>query len=669
MEIQDFGEKIGGAKKDLWKERGLSIDDLINMNDAEKNKLVTKDNVWKKPNYQDLVEKGLPVRVVYFIKMIRDATPTKPAITYFDKDPEIIKEKQEGYIQFVTELRNYAMNLSTENQILEFYNDFMSNYVTFINSYSVDISPSAFGCIDQKLLHLIQLKDFRQIDREIKKKQFCYTDDEKVLANFDIFVYDKETVEFDKESNGRTYMKLRNGYSIYFIYPDGELSNPSNWEDNTIFILQGRHIVKNNLESIEAAEKFILENYKEKFNNKPTNTQNRKKRFVPKQLQNVTRNGEDYRNNRDITGEDMMNTFTFKGGEFGNWLSDNDRQQSLNYGYDALLDLSKALSISPTDISLGGKLSIAFGSRGSGNALAHYEPDREVINLTKLKGAGSLAHEWGHALDDIMGKHLGLNGFLTENYRFSDSSSEVIKDIIETMKYKIAAGPEITEKQVKEYEKQVNRITNLINTFFPKEHLTEEQIKRKDSLIQKIIDNAKASSENLALYLSRGNGNKEVDELSDLRKQSVGRVISKDDRIQIIYAQNNVANKKQQIGKPEKVKTDFYKNSIIFDDIYSKTEHGYWQSTIEMFARAFACYVQDRLENRSDYLCGHADLALGFTTNNDNELELIKAFPEGEERKLINEKIDKFINFLKEKNILHDNNLQKADDEFDYDYD
>lgn len=669
MEIQDFGEKIGGAKKDLWKERGLSVDDLINMNDAEKNKLVTKDNVWKKPNYQDLVEKGLPVRVVYFIKMIRDATPTKPAITYFDKDSEIIKEKQEGYIQFVTELRNYAMNLSTENQILEFYNDFMSNYVTFINSYSVDISPSAFGCIDQKLLHLMQLKDFRQIDREIKKKQFCYTDDEKVLANFDIFVYDKETVEFDKESNGRTYMKLRNGYSIYFIYPDGELSNPSNWEDNTIFILQGRHIIKNNLESIEAAEKFILENYKEKFNNKPTNTQNRKKRFVPKQLQNVTRNGEDYRNNRDITGEDMLNTFTFKGGEFGNWLSDNDRQQSLNYGYDALLDLSKALSISPTDISLGGKLSIAFGSRGSGNALAHYEPDREVINLTKLKGAGSLAHEWGHALDDIMGKHLGLNGFLTENYRFSDSSSEVIKDIIETMKYKIAAGPEITEKQVKEYEKQVNRITNLINTFFPKEHLTEEQIKRKDSLIQEIIDNAKESSENLALYLSRGNGNKEVDELSDLRKQSVGRVISKDDRIQIIYAQNNLANKKQQIGKPEKVKTDFYKNSIIFDDIYSKTEHGYWQSTIEMFARAFACYVQDKLENRSDYLCGHADLALGFTTNNDNELELIKAFPEGEERKLINEKIDKFINFLKEKNILHDNNLQKADDEFDYDYD
>ena len=135
--------------------------------------------------------------------------------------------------------------------------------------------------------------------------------------------------------------------------------------------------------------------------------------------------------------------------------------------------------------------------------------------------------------------------------------------------------------------------------------------------------------------------------------------------------QEYIFHNKNQIGKPVRVKTDFYKNSIMFDDIYSKTEHGYWQSTIEMFARAFACYVSDKLNNRSDYLCGHADLALGLIPNKDNELELIKAFPEGEERQLINEKIDKLIQFLKEKNILHDNNkMQDINNnlEFDYDY-
>lgn len=54
------------------------------------------------------------------------------------------------------------------------------------------------------------------------------------------------------------------------------------------------------------------------------------------------------------------------------------------------------------------RLAIAFGSRGKGNALAHYEPSRAVINLTKMKGAGSLAHEFGHALDDMLGQRLGL---------------------------------------------------------------------------------------------------------------------------------------------------------------------------------------------------------------------------------------------------------------------
>ena len=49
---EDFGEKIGGAKKDLWKDRGLYTDDLDGMNEREAEKYVKKDNVWKKPDYQ-----------------------------------------------------------------------------------------------------------------------------------------------------------------------------------------------------------------------------------------------------------------------------------------------------------------------------------------------------------------------------------------------------------------------------------------------------------------------------------------------------------------------------------------------------------------------------------------------------------------------------------------
>ena len=35
----------------------------------------------------------------------------------------------------------------------------------------------------------------------------------------------------------------------------------------------------------------------------------RKRAFIPKQLEHITRIGEDYRKGKNITGEDMMNTF------------------------------------------------------------------------------------------------------------------------------------------------------------------------------------------------------------------------------------------------------------------------------------------------------------------------------------------------------------------------
>ena len=45
LQHEDFGEKIGGAKKDLWKDRGLYVDDLGAMNEREAEKFVKKDNV------------------------------------------------------------------------------------------------------------------------------------------------------------------------------------------------------------------------------------------------------------------------------------------------------------------------------------------------------------------------------------------------------------------------------------------------------------------------------------------------------------------------------------------------------------------------------------------------------------------------------------------------
>ena len=101
----DFGEKIGGAKKDLWQGRGLYADDLAGMNDREADKYVKKDNVWKKPDYQALIDGGLPVDVAYFIKVARDALPTAPQYTRSDDTPEKRLARQKQYVDTVRQVQ------------------------------------------------------------------------------------------------------------------------------------------------------------------------------------------------------------------------------------------------------------------------------------------------------------------------------------------------------------------------------------------------------------------------------------------------------------------------------------------------------------------------------------------------------------------------------------
>jgi hypothetical protein len=118
---------------------------------------------------------------------------------------------------------------------------------------------------------------------------------------------------------------------------------------------------------------------------------------------NRPRTAKDYRQGKDVTSEMFRDTFGFRGVEFGNWVAQGtnqrDRQGMLNQAYDALMDLAGITGIPPKAISLNGELGLGFGSRGSGWAAAHYEPGKIVINLTKTRGAGTLAHEWFHALD------------------------------------------------------------------------------------------------------------------------------------------------------------------------------------------------------------------------------------------------------------------------------
>lgn len=124
----------------------------------------------------------------------------------------------------------------------------------------------------------------------------------------------------------------------------------------------------------------------------------------------------------DSTGrrpEDLIDRFKIRGIEFGNWVPQAERQEIIDMTYDALADLVEIFGMADAFASLGGKLGFAFGSRGTGltGGAAHFEPGKWIIHLTRKTGAGSIAHEFGHALDHYIAyRSFGLKekGLFTE---------------------------------------------------------------------------------------------------------------------------------------------------------------------------------------------------------------------------------------------------------------
>lgn len=101
--------------------------------------------------------------------------------------------------------------------------------------------------------------------------------------------------------------------------------------------------------------------------------------------------------------------------QWGNSVSDEEREHHLKYASEAFKDLADVLDLPESMISFNGRLALAIGARGRARALAHYEPSQKVINLTRKSGVGSLAHEWGHMIDNIHAETNSLGHFTSNS--------------------------------------------------------------------------------------------------------------------------------------------------------------------------------------------------------------------------------------------------------------
>lgn len=543
-EIKDFGEKIGGARKDVWALRGLILDDILKMTSGEKVKYIKRDNIWKKIDEKSLL-KTQPRIYVYWLKQIHSCI--YPDLKYIGSDEAAI----EKYIKGVTSFRDYILGAVNAVEAAKLNEDMLYGKI-FHHSHGVyyELNDEFHGVINgRKLLKLHNKSNnsFSRLKEEMDKKGFGWTKEEFYRHDYEIQYMDGINCRIEKADLKETYLVIRKGYSKFFYsLKDMDLSGVS--IDQYVLLNKQSHSViafdkyKEILEDIiDHIVKLRVESEAKK--SKKSNSRKQKKgKWIPPQLTHLKREGKDHRHGHNVTGDDFMKCFGIRGGEFGNWTNDHDRQVNLNMAFDAFCDMADALNISRRDIGLigleTGALAIAFGARGHSGALAHYEPEREVINLTKMKGAGSLAHEWGHALDDYIGK-------MSEIHRFGKLASMTLVD-------------------------------------------------------QKIPDCFRSVIHALCLNENHGI-------------------------------------------------TKYYSDSNTFGEMFNASGHGYWTSNEELFARAFACYVKDKLSGRNDYLVGHADIGKA-----EHQGKTIYVYPVGEERKRFDQKMDEMIQGLKEIGYLHD---------------
>lgn len=411
-------------------------------------------------------------------------------------------------------------------------------------------------------------------------------------------------------------------------------------------------------------------------------------------LDKVERTGKNYRNGRDISTDEFMNTFGFRGGEFGNWVKPEERRVMLNAAYDSFMDLAEILGIPPKAVSLSGNLSIAFGARGVKGAKAHFEADRAVINLTRMNGAGSLAHEWAHAVDNYFGLQESKKGYERNEkgevkagrIMFSEDRiytrgmrkelSRAFQNIIDALQQKTVTrtmGVEEKQKTFDNLQKSVQRESEALLNKFENGILTyqynrktkqreevrlkatPEQLEKAKELIGKIVNGEGATpvwgtvpgSSNTWGHISP-----ETIALNELYKEVFGRTGFGKDAGRIhnfgYYASRMYPAKeildKAKIGESEtlKVPTDYLKVSKEFD----KTRvQPYFAKNVELFARAFEYFIETKLEEnkvKSDYL--QYDKAPVY-----DAIYGKNPYPAGEERTELNRLFQEFFNEVKVK--------------------
>lgn len=646
--IQDAGEELVHNRRNRIK-TAKGWGDISHLNDALKVNQTVKANVWPKPDYKKLIEDGMDPLVAHMVKQVYDCVAVKPAISSRNVLDDVLLQR---YIGALNRVEKGLMQWSQDREALKQWAESNARYAGAMLGRQIalsDVAKEPKTLVDavfpggwrtykeeliisggNKLLGALQpgYEEIKRATNAIKKGW-----PEKREA--------WEIQGFSVVSGATANVEQLGKESLYFVYVNDKFVRKceSMEEAQAVakeikpFALLGKRGFIDSFESeelaIDAAKARTMRDKKNIIGDKGMRVEAVEREGVIRRME-----GE------DVSSERLVTEFGLKGVNFGNWMKTPaaraEAQLHLNHAFDSLHDLADILGVPPKALSLNGMLGLAIGAQGGGgHAAAHFVPGVNEINLTRTSGAGSLAHEWAHAVDHYFATQGELatsaEPFLTEHAeksltkavyqvvdgkqvatkvpRFGSLRPEIVGafgTIIQLMnkrpetqeEFNAAKATQLTrgKKQVADWLKSIRRdFTGQEEAF----DVLSEKIQAGD-----VGDGKIALSR--SVYISPV-----VGQLRDLYKEKHSRVYSIENIKGLQAWVDSVKFQETKLAEdtaktplaPDTVSSDFAKNARALDR--EKGGKPYWSTDLEKFARSFDAFVSDELETRqakNDYL-------------------------------------------------------------------
>jgi hypothetical protein len=288
--LDDAGEKIGGARKDLWRLRGLSVQDLDSMNQEEQFANMTKSNVWN-PDWNALTSAGgMPVEVAAFLKLIYDRIAAKPAGG---------SENRKLYIRMLILFKEHAMKCRSKADVKAISQEIR-------NAIGFDACRYQYNSEPYRLFFSVNKPGAR------RSPLSCSWSDERKASELIAKGWPAKTAGVP------AYLK---GFKIHRGTGD------ENW-----FITKDHKIIVDKLKSESECHAFLKTQW-EKRGRKPERPH----------LENIMRTMPELVRIGNVSSQELIDAFAFRGVEYGRWEQIDERQKIINMAFEALCDLAEIM--------------------------------------------------------------------------------------------------------------------------------------------------------------------------------------------------------------------------------------------------------------------------------------------------------------------------------------